>query len=160
MTLPRRSGCCLLLLAISAHAGAAGIDDGVAAYLREDYATALRELLPAAEAGDVRAQGLLGFMYDDGLGVPHDDAAAAGWYLLAARQGDPYAQENLGIMLADGDGVPRDYVRAFVWFARAAEGFPPGPDREGALEKRELARSRMTPEQVREAEAILAAGAQ
>lgn len=150
--------CLFLLLAVPAGVTLAGVDDGIAAYLRGDYAIAARELLPAAEAGDVRAQGVLGFMYDDGLGVPHDDDAAAGWYLRAARQGDPVAQENLGIMHADGDGVPRDYVRAFVWFSRAAAGFPPGADREGALRKRERARPLMTPGQVREAEAILAGG--
>ena len=51
--------------------------DGVEAYNRGDYATALQEFRPLAEQGDVKAQFNLGFMYDNGKGVPENDAEAA-----------------------------------------------------------------------------------
>ncbi len=41
----------------------AGLDEGVAAYHRGDYATALREWRPLAEQGDADAEYNLGLMY-------------------------------------------------------------------------------------------------
>jgi hypothetical protein len=52
-------------------------DDGLAAYGRGDYATALQEWLPLAEQGDAVAQYNLGVMYANGWGVPENDAEAA-----------------------------------------------------------------------------------
>ena len=37
-------------------------------------------------------------MYQNGRGVPQDDAEAAKWFRLAAEQGDAEAQHNLGVM--------------------------------------------------------------
>ena len=51
----------VVLLAGSAIAGA--LEDGVAAYVRQDYPTASRLLRPLAEQGDAEAQGTLGLMY-------------------------------------------------------------------------------------------------
>ncbi len=65
----------------------AGVDEGVAAYERGDYATALRESRPLAEQGNAIAQNNLGLMYDQGRGVPQDDARAVKWYSKAAEQG-------------------------------------------------------------------------
>ena len=45
-----------------------------------------------------RAQYNLGFLYDNGWGVPEDDAEAVRWYRLAADQGDASAQYNLGVV--------------------------------------------------------------
>jgi TPR repeat protein len=80
----------------------AGFDEGAAAYERGDYATAFEEMLPIAEQGDANAQFNLGFMYDNGEGVPQDYAEAVRWYRLAAEQGNAFAQVNLGIMYANG----------------------------------------------------------
>ena len=57
----------------------AGLDEGVAAYDRGDYATALREWRPLAEQGNAKAQYNLGAMYYSGLGVPQDYAEAVKW---------------------------------------------------------------------------------
>jgi hypothetical protein len=38
-----------------------------------------------AEASDASAQNLLGLMYQNGKGVPQDDAEAIRWYLKAAE---------------------------------------------------------------------------
>jgi hypothetical protein len=68
----------LTLILVSMHAGpvGAGWDEGIAAYERGDYETALRELYPLAEQGDAKAQNNLGDMYCYGHGVPQDYAEA------------------------------------------------------------------------------------
>ena len=52
------------------------------------------------------AQFNLGFMYDEGQGVPQDYAEALKWYRLAAAQGFAKAQFLLGVMYAKGRGRP------------------------------------------------------
>ena len=64
------------------------------------------ETTALAEQGDVFAQFELGLMYDNGDGVPKNDAEAVRWYRLAAERGDRAAQANLGVKYAQGDGVP------------------------------------------------------
>ncbi len=53
----------------------------------QDYAAALREWRPLAEAGNASAQNNLGFMYLNGRGVPRDYVQAHIWFNLAAGQG-------------------------------------------------------------------------
>jgi TPR repeat protein len=93
---------------------------GMDAYLRGDYATALREWRPLAEQGDADAQYNLGVMYDKGPGVPQDYVQARQWYEQAAAQGDANAQSNLGVMYEKGRGVSQDYVQARQWYEKAA----------------------------------------
>jgi uncharacterized protein len=50
----------------------AGWDEGLAAWKRGDYATALREFRPLAEQGFAEAQHSLGRMYYKGHGVTQD----------------------------------------------------------------------------------------
>ncbi len=90
----------------------AGFDEGVAAYNRGDYATALREFRPLAEQGDAAAQHNLGLMYHIGQGVTQDYAKAVKWYRKAAEQGDAKAQHNLGFMYQNAKGVPDDHAEA------------------------------------------------
>ena len=61
--------------------------DGLAAAMRGDYATALKEFRPLAERGDAEAQYNLGVMYTNGHGVLKNDAVAVTLYRKAAEQG-------------------------------------------------------------------------
>jgi TPR repeat protein len=97
------------------------LEDGVAAFQHGDYATAMGLLRPLAEQGNDRAQVNLGWMYENGRGVPQDHAQAAFWYRKAAEQGNAHAQSNLGAMYANGQGVPQDYAQAVAWFHKAAD---------------------------------------
>ena len=56
----------------------ADFEAGQDAFKRGDYATALKELRPLAEAGLAMAQNSLGLMYMVGLGVPEDYAERRG----------------------------------------------------------------------------------
>ena len=94
---------------------------GSDAYERGDYATALREWRPLAEQGEAHAQIGLGWMYNNGQGVPQDYAQARYWYEQAATQGNQQAQVNLGTFYNLGHGVPQDYLKALVLFRLAAD---------------------------------------
>ncbi len=73
-------------------------EDGVAAYERDDYPTALRLLRPLAEYGHSDAQSYLAGMYANGEGVPQDYVSAHMWFTLAAAQGDETAQRSRDIV--------------------------------------------------------------
>ncbi|TSE23937.1 tetratricopeptide repeat protein [Tepidimonas aquatica] len=111
---------CAITLAFGTLSAHAGFDEGLAAYERGDYATALKEWRPLARQGHASAQYNLGVMYDQGRGVPQDYAEAVKWYRQAAAQGHAKAQSNLGLMYAKGRGVPQDYAEAVKWYRQAA----------------------------------------
>src|SRR5207249_10269542 len=102
----------VLSMAIVRTAVAGPFEDAVAAYGRGDFATAIGLFRPLADRGLVSAQFNLGVMYDNGQGVPQNDAEALRWYRLAAEQGHATAQNNVGFMYATGRGVPQDYADA------------------------------------------------
>ena len=93
---------------------------GFAAYSTGDYATALQEWTPLAEAGDAIAQGNLGVMYERGQGVPQDYKEAMKWFRLAADQGNTDAQTHLASSYRKGEGVPQDIKEAIKWYRLAA----------------------------------------
>ena len=109
--------CCTL----APQAGAAGFDEAAAAYLKNDYATALRVLQPLATQGDASAQSFLGMLYDTGQGVPQDYKEAVRLFRLAADQGNASAQFYLGSMYVRGQGVPQDYKEAVRLFRLSAD---------------------------------------
>lgn len=99
-TFPRRGGsagrAALLaaaLLAVVTAPAAADYYEAVTAYETGNYAAARTELEPLAEAGDPRAQLLLGRMYAAGQGVLQDYVRAHVLYNLAAAQGMTGAAE-------------------------------------------------------------------
>ncbi len=99
----------------------ADFDHGAAAAIKGDFATALADFRPLAEAGDAKAQNNLGIMYQYGRGVATDLAAARRWYREAAEQGLAEAHFNLGVLYMEGEGETRDLVQAYLWLSLAAE---------------------------------------
>jgi len=138
-----------LLVLCSGQSASAGFEEGLEAYLREDYATALKEFRPLAEQGNASAQLALGFIYSDGQGVPQDYKEAVKWYRKAAEQGDEAAQTNLGRMYDNGYGVSQDYVLAHMWFNIAGvSGY------KMAIKNRNIVTNRMTPSQIEKAQRL------
>jgi TPR repeat protein len=80
----------------------------------------VRTLFPPASRGNAHAQALLGFMYENGFGVPQAYDAAADLYQRAAVQGDPFAQGRLGLIYDKGHGVTEDVVLSYKWLDLAA----------------------------------------
>ena len=92
----------------------ADFDDGVAAYERGEYATAMKDFLPLAEQGDANAQAMLAGMYGSGRGVPKNYSESVKWGKLAAEQGNADAQFNLAVFYAFGLGpLAIDVVEAY-----------------------------------------------
>ena len=101
------------LLGLAAPAWA-GYQEGIDAYERGDYGTALKEFRPLAEQGHAWAQYNLGVLYDQGHDVPQDSQEALRWYRRAADQGG-------GCICPEQPGV---YVRVR---RRDASGLSEGP---------------------------------
>ena len=124
-------------------------NEGVAAYKRGDYATALRVWRIHAARGDAHAQYNLGAMYDEGKGVPQDYAKAIQWYRFSVEQGFANAQYNLGALNYRGEGVPQDDVMAHKWFSlAAAQGV------EAARKHRDIVAEKMTPADISKAQKL------
>jgi TPR repeat protein len=111
----------LLALALCSAPAEADLAAGNAAYQAGDYTTALTELVPVAERGNVEAQAIVGRIFLDGKGVAKDRARAAKYLTAAARAGNPQAQSDLGEMYREGLGLPKDDAKALHWYRLAAE---------------------------------------
>ena len=109
-----------LSLPMACPALAGPVEDSLKAYRSGDYKTAYQLVKPQAEKGDADAQFILGFLYDEGKGVPQDSAEAAKWYERAVKQGNKAARHNLGLM-GDQSQVSKDRAEMGKWHRRAAK---------------------------------------
>ena len=83
--------------------------------------TPLDKLTALANAGNAKAELVVGLKYLDGDGVAVSEADAAKWLERAAEQGMAVAQYRLGTMYERGRGVPADAAKAFHWYQLAAQ---------------------------------------
>jgi TPR repeat protein len=74
----------------------------------------------AAAQGNAGAENMIGWLYQFGLGVPRDYAAAAFWYQKAATQGSPSGEDNIGNLYEKGLGIPKSTATAIQWYQKAA----------------------------------------
>lgn len=119
-----------VLLFVMAIPAFAGFDEGLTAYNKKEYLSALQEFKPLAEQGSADAQNALGVMYENGFGVEKNDGQAIRWYRQAAEQGNENAQFNLGVLFDNR----QDYTEAVRWYRKAAEqGNKSGQARLGSL---------------------------
>ena len=86
-----------------------------------NFALALKWFQEAAKQGNSKAQGSLGYMYGNGLGVPQDYQKAFDLLVQSATQAYAVAQNNLGYMYQEGRGVEQDYKKALYWYQKAAD---------------------------------------
>lgn len=129
---------------------AGDFEDGLRAAQKQDFTTAHRLWLKAAEQGDARAQNNLGLMYKYGDGAPQDYAKAIYWCRKAAQQGYAEAQSDLGMMYENGDGVAKNLTLAYALATlAAANGDPVYKD------ARDTAAKKLSPDQIRQAQALV-----
>jgi TPR repeat protein len=107
----------LLLLSNFAHADQ--LEEGEGAYMRGDYSTAIKILLPLADNGNMDAVYDLATLYFT-RGSKGDLAESEKFYKIAAYHGVTKAQLRLGQMYHKGQGVERDLSEAFFWYGLAA----------------------------------------
>ncbi|MBL4906992.1 MAG: sel1 repeat family protein [Sneathiella sp.] len=85
----------VLIIFLCAFSSKTELDAAKQAYIFGDYATAYQKWLGQAENGVPEAQFNLGYLFENGQGVPLDLFSAAKWYELAARQNYPAANQML-----------------------------------------------------------------
>jgi hypothetical protein len=97
-------------------------------YENKQYVKAFACYKPLAEQGNAAAQYNLGYMYDNGHGVPRDDGQAISWYKKAADQGYVGAQARLGqaaqaqpMQECDQYHKNDQYAKAFACYKPLAE---------------------------------------
>jgi TPR repeat protein len=110
----------VVLILVVSNSSFADFIDGLVAYGKSDYKTAVNEWKPLAELGNAKAQINLGTMYFNGKGVSKDYKEAIKWYRKAAKQDNAYAQNSLGWMYDDGIGVIENNKEALKWYRKAA----------------------------------------
>ena len=130
--------CCMVI--VTTQAWAAAFDDGVTAFDRGHFDTAIALWTPLAERGDVAAQLNLGVLFEKGLGVAQNYAEAARWYMKAAIEGDQQAQYNVAVMYEKGTGLPLDHDKARYWYEKVLANT--SPDR-ASLTTKQRARARL-----------------
>lgn len=67
------------------------------------------------------AELILGYLYEQGRGLPRDYSRAADNYLAAALHDNHFAQNNLAFLYQHGLGVPLDLHRAFELYLASAQ---------------------------------------
>lgn len=103
-------------------------DYGIVGKLGYDRAKALKWYMLAAEQGHHKAQCAVGFMYENGRGVPPDYNKAKEYYEKAMEQGNTAATNNLAVMYYRGTGVKQDYTKALELFKKATSSESGGPE--------------------------------
>jgi TPR repeat protein len=88
-------GFAIMVLASTSTASAGPWEDGMAAYNRGDYVPAVKLFRPLAQAGNAKAQSVMGVMYRKGQGVGRSSTRAFMWFSLAAARGDARAKAEL-----------------------------------------------------------------
>lgn len=91
------------------------------ALLKTEPAKVVAACRRLADKGDTQAQTTLGWLYQNGEGVPRSDSDAVGWYRKAADRGNAVAQFNLATMYENGEGVAHSHAEAARWYRKAAD---------------------------------------
>lgn len=136
----------LCLLAVPC-ANGASLSEGRTKYGQGYDVASMRTAKQSSVQRRARADALLGFRYEHGLGVPQSFDVAVDLYVRAAEQGDPTGQYLLGLTYDKGHGVWQDEVLAHKWLNLAAARAS-GRNREQYLKLRDAVASKMTPAQI------------
>jgi S1-C subfamily serine protease len=114
-----------VLLLIVHHQALADFMAAEAAVRRGDHPEAYEACKKEVDAGDAECQVLVGYLFQEGLGVPANATEAIRLYHLAAKRGLAVAQCHLGYAYERGIGVTRNDVAAVGWYQlAAAQGDP------------------------------------
>ena len=83
---------------------------------------AFAAIRPLAEQGIPRAEVILGFFYERGIGTAVDPALAVEWYQKGADHGQPAGLHNLAYSYENGElGLPKDLAKAHELYLKAVE---------------------------------------
>jgi uncharacterized protein len=88
-------------------------DDGVDAYKKGNYHTALEKFKQSVEQGVKLAFPYLGTMYEFGWGVEKNDREALKWHKRGVNWAYPESLRYVAMRYENGEGLPQDYKEAF-----------------------------------------------
>jgi TPR repeat protein len=117
----------LLLLIAIARPASADFVAAEAAVRRGEYPAAYLACKSEADTSNAECQHLVGYLYQEGLGVPLNATEAIRLFRLSAKRGLAIAQCHLGFAYERGFGVSPDDFEAVHWYQMAAaQGDPIG----------------------------------
>lgn len=90
-------------------------------YEKKDYEQAFISCVTDAESGDIKAQSILGYLYENNLGVDTDYEKAVYWYQAAADRGDRYSQYKVAQLYRTGKSGVQDTIKAVEYYKLAAQ---------------------------------------
>ena len=95
--------------------------DGEAAFSAKRYSEAMQIFRSLADAGDVRAQYYVAYMYLNGYGVTKNTSFGLQYLQKSLDQDYHLAQALMGFLYEQGEVVPQDYRKAVELYQKAAE---------------------------------------
>ncbi len=101
--------------------GGAIFQQAVARYRAGDHARAAVLFQQAAEAGNPIATYEMGYLYENGDGVPKAPALSAEWYMRGARMGNAASEAAVGQLYEYGNQVRENWDTAAQWYMKSAE---------------------------------------
>ncbi len=120
----------------------------------EDPVAAVKWYRLAAEQGQPEATFHLGQIYFNGWGVKADSVEAVKWYRKGSEVGNPETMWFLGVAYEKGAGVKRDPVQAYALVVAAMSGIDNPEHQQEMIEKRDLLRMDLNPDQLKQAEKL------
>ena len=117
----RRTCLTIALLALASLSASRVLSQGNVSASQEQTSTELSKMKGQAENGDPIAEFTLGYLYEQGKGVPQDYRQAVEFYRAAAQQGHATAENNLASMYLHGRGVAKSLREAINWYRASAE---------------------------------------
>ncbi len=111
---------CAVWSAGATNARADQYQDGLAAWIKGDFANGVRLLTPLADRGDPAAQTIVGGAYAGGWGVEKDCGKGLELLSEAAQANYPQAQYAMGRLSATGTCLAKSYENAFMWYKKGA----------------------------------------
>lgn len=109
---------------------------------------AVRWFRQASDKGHVKATNSLGFMYEEGRGVPQNYEQASKLYLKAMKRGNPDAMVNRAILFARGQGVKKDPLQAYVHLLLAAAYAADQQTRDAAVKLKDEVAAKLSKQQI------------
>ena len=96
-------------------------NDAIKLYNDKKFKESAAVFYKSANAGNIEAAYILGYLYAGGQGVKPDLKTSLTWYTKAALAGHTNAQVNLGFMCIGGQGTKSDYQKAAYWIDKAKQ---------------------------------------
>lgn len=95
--------------------------EALASFKKKDYAKSLQLFKKMADANQPFAMYQVGYMHEQGHGVPINSKVATEWYTKAAKAGDAGGQFSLANAYLKGTELPKNNELGFSWMSKAAE---------------------------------------